>query len=250
MEDDEKLDQIMDNWESGFSPDPKLSVSVRSRIERARVDELLHATSSADTLGDWLRLLLGRPAFALGYAALFAFVGIGAASLFTGNHYKQPNELTLSYRLSIDPLYRLETVGGTPRVGPSTVANRTEVRLNGLGWLQDELDLSAPQFENVSALHTRYERAFDEVFLDLLASHSQYRELDKQRMSNDVIDYFQLFELLETQKRLSEESSKLTAELFKKVAEIITPDQKARYELLIKNLYPHTPEEGTSSTNA
>lgn len=250
MKDDEQLDEVLDNWESGFSPDSELLVNVRSRIEKARLDELMHASVSIDTLGDWLRLLLGRPAFALGYAALFAFVGIGAASLFTGNFNAQPEELTLSYRLSIDPLYRLETVGGSPRAGQSATANRSEVRLNGLGWLQDELDLSEPQFANVSALHTRYEQAFDEVFLDLLSSHAQYRELDKQRMSNDVIDYFQLFELLETQKRLSKESSKLTAELLKKVAEIITPDQKDRYEHLIKSLYPQAPQEGATSTNA
>src|SRR5690606_37306209 len=114
---------------------------------------------------------------------------------------EHPEEMTLTYRLSIDPLYRLEAVAGfgdakgARETDSGPTASEAPVLLAGLDWLQGELDLSKPQYERVSAVHGDYEVAFDELFVDLMASHRQYKQFDRKRMSNDVIDYFQLYEL-------------------------------------------------------
>ena len=258
MKDDDKLDALMTRWDTGFEPDPTLVDRVRAQAaSKARgAKSTTAAPTSMDPFIEWLRGFLGRPAFAAGFAALFVLVGVGLNRIIDSGLRQTPDASTVTYRLSIDPLYRLKAIAGVSEVKGQQEAlgllgqGREPVLAVGLGWLQGELNLSNQQYRRVSALHTTYEEAFDELFLELLATHNQYRQLDEKRMSNDVIDYFELYELLQNQRRLSEESSRLTAELLQKVAEIIGPEQRERYERLLHNLYPNLAEPAKKTTNA
>lgn len=253
MSEDDQLKRLMDKWESGFAPDPDLAYSIRARAAKERRRSRSPAATGPTGLADWLRGLLGRPGFALAFASLFVLVGLGGARLLDGVK-AGADEVTVTYRLSIDPLYRMKAVAGVNgakgRLLDSPRRDENEqVLLAGLGWLQGELNLSSRQFRRVSELHSNYEGAFDELFLDLLASHRQYRELDRQRMSDDVIDYLEFYELLETQKNLREESLKLTGELLQQVSDVITPEQRERYRRLLDHLYPRFSEKAKASRN-
>lgn len=244
MPDDDKLLRALDRWESDYSPDRGLAARVRAEGERRR--EAAFLREEEDSLFAWFRNTLARPGLAAAIAVMFILVGVGASQLFMQGLRPADDEVTLTYRLSIDPLYRLKAVTGVDDIRGSGRQNAApQVLLTGLGWLQGELDLSQPQYDTIYRLHGDYEKAFDELFVELLESHQAYQELDKRRMSNDVIDYFEVYELLQTQKRLSEESTRLTAELLEKVEAVIEPSQRARYRKLMDNLYPSLAEAGS-----
>ncbi|MBD5779301.1 hypothetical protein IEN85_07330 [Pelagicoccus sp. NFK12] len=247
MSEDDHIDKLMQRWHDRFRPDEDLAARVRARAERP---------ASKGTALEWIGNALSRPGLAAGFAALFVLAGMGL-SQFVPLAGKDPGEqLTFSYRLSIDPIYRLQAMTGAeqfasegigPGSGKSPVA---PVLLAGLGWLQGELDLTEPQYRQVSALHSNYEVAFDELFAELVESHRRFRAFDRKRMKNDVVDYFELYELLQSQKRLSEQSARLTAELLGKVEAVIEPSQKARYRKLLQSLYPDGSLGSEGSTDA
>lgn len=250
MQDNDKLDRLLDSWESEFEPDQDLAFKVRINAVRQR-EAARSRLSCAESIGEWLRLALCKPIYATGFAMLFILVGLGASRLMHG--FKQySDQMTLTYRLSIDPLYRMQAVAGVREtnlglLGGAMPEESEPVLLAGLGWLQGELNLSNSQYALVSEIHSDYERSFDQLFTDLLTSHSEYQTLDRQRRSSDVIDYLQFYELLQKQKRLREESLELTSELLEKVSEIITPEQRGRYRRMIEQVYPDGSEYSAES---
>lgn len=252
MSEDEKIDELLDRWADGFVPDATLADRVRAQSRRHDERRPLEAGSVAV----WFGSTFSRPGLAAGFAAVFMLVGMGISQLLTQGFREDREELTLSYRLSIDPLYRLQAMAGANEFANRPIlparhgSQEAPVLLAGLGWLQGQLDLSKPQYERVTALHGDYEVAFDELFAQLLESHRAYREFDKKRMDNDVIDYFQLYELLQTQKQLSQESTRLTEELLSKVQDVIEPSQRARYRELLDSIYPSFSDGGKTSTDA
>lgn len=252
MSEDKKIDELLDRWTDGFQPDSTLAGRVRAQSRR--LDE--RVVGDAGGLALWIGNTFSRPGLAAGFAAVFMLVGMGISQLLTQGFKEDREELTLSYRLSIDPLYRLQAMAGANEFASRPImpvrhrSQEAPVLLAGLGWLQGQLDLSKPQYERVTALHGDYEIAFDELFAKLLESHRAYREFDKKRMDNDVIDYFQLYELLQTQKQLSQESTRLTEELLSKVEKVIEPAQRTRYRELLDNIYPSFSDSEKASTDA
>lgn len=243
MPDEPKIDALLQRWNSDFTPDPLLVSRVKAQVRSAAARN--RAGQPVPFL-QWCAAALSRPGLAAGFAGLFLLAGFGLSQVFLQGRGAAAEELKATYRLSIDPLYRLQAIAGARerdggRLGLGAdhpPGEDAQVMVAGLGWLQGALDLSPPQYRRVSALHSDYERAFDELFLDLLESYRAYREFDRARMSNDVIDYVQFYELLQTQKRLSEESALLTEELLGKVAAIIEPDQRERYREMLSKMYP------------
>lgn len=242
MDPDKKIDDLLSRWDVAHAPDPDLRRSVVQEIalrQRRAFDE---AASDENSFVAWARALASRPMLSGMAAAVFVLVGMGLTRI--GTHFVSPgeDELTLSYRLTIDPIYRVQAMAGASDRGP-TAARSAEERflVESLGWLQTELDLSPRQFERVSALHNSYESAFNSLFLKLLASYSRYGDLDRQRMSDDVIDYIAFYELLQEQERLKAMSSELTAELIEKVSQVVGPDQRERFRRLVQESYPSVP---------
>lgn len=251
MSDDDSLNKLLDGWKDDFRPDSSLASRVRAEADRVGNQER-HRPSSVAV---WMANVFARPGLVAGFAVVFVLVGMGVSQLVNNVWGGNRDEMTLSYRLSIDPLYRLQAMAGADefanrRIVPiAQSTNEAPVLLAGLGWLQGQLDLSKAQYAQVSALHSDYEVAFDELFSQLVESHQAYREFDKGRMDNDVIDYFKLYELLQAQKHLSEESTRLTAELLSKVEQIIEPQQRARYRELLDTIYPDFSKKGPVTTD-
>ncbi|EDY83037.1 hypothetical protein VDG1235_2661 [Verrucomicrobiia bacterium DG1235] len=240
MSKDQSIDKLLNHWKDDFQADPYLSSRVRSEAARRQTIE----GKRGDSVAIWIGNAFSRPGLAACFAAVFMLVGMGVSQLLNQGVVRDSDELTFSYRLSIDPLYRLQAMAGADEFTNRSVvparhkSQEAPVLLAGLGWLQGQLDLSKPQYERVTALHGDYEVAFDELFAQLLESHRAYRAFDKKRMDSDVIDYFQLYELLQTQKQLSEESARLTEELLGKVEQVIEPSQRDRYRELLDSIYP------------
>ncbi|MDQ8204540.1 hypothetical protein [Pelagicoccus sp. SDUM812003] len=246
MPDDKDLDEVMDRWDADFRSDSNLAFRVVAEGARRQ-----RAQGATDSLIDWLKTALERPGLAAAFAILFILVGVGIGQFLQLRARSTEEDLTLTYRLTIDPLYRLKAVAGVDDLNssdalksPRLTEEQANVLLSSLGWLQGELGLSEPQYEKISALHSDYEREFDALFVELIQSHQAYQEIDSKRLANDVIDYFELYQLLQEQRRLSEESSRLTSELMQKVSQIIEPAQRERYRKLLHNVYPNFAKAG------
>lgn len=251
MSEEEHIGELLDQWDTHFRPDADLAARVRA-IAGSKGE----SDAQPRSIAVWFSDTFSRPGLAACFAGVFILVGMGLSQLITGGFRSSGDELTLSYRLSIDPIYRLQAMAGAEPFIDGTlmpVANRpqeTAVLLAGLGWLQGQLKLSDLQYEEVTALHSQYEGAFDDLFARLVESHRVFQTLDRKRMKDDVIDYFQVYELLQTQKKLSEESTRLTEELLGRVEEVIEPQQRTRYRELLDSVYPRTASNVKSLTDA
>nr|WP_221774763.1 hypothetical protein [Pelagicoccus albus] len=229
---------MLDRWKNDFHPDADLAAKVRRGASLKHLDG-----ESGASLSAWVLGMVSRPLLATGFAAVFVLVGMGISRLMSGDLESGNQELTVTYRLSVDPLYRLQTIAGANEFGTDREPEDADLRpedpvlLAGMGWLQGELNLSKPQFERVSALHGDYKIEFESLFGELLASHEAYKAFDEERMRSDVIDYLQLYELLENQKRLSERSARLTDELLSRVERVIEPKQRDRYREIVNSIY-------------
>lgn len=240
----DRLDKTFERWKAEFRPDPDLAARVRADVR----SEGGYGQQRRATVAVWIGNTFSRPGLVACFAVVFVLVGIGVSQILNIGMARQGDEATLSYRLSIDPLYRLQALAGAQEFASRSLAatvkstNNTPVLRVGLGWLEGELDLTEKQMAQVTQLHNEYESAFDELFGQLLESHRAYREFDRSRMDDDVIDYFELYDLLQTQKLLSEESTKLTEELMRKVERVISPSQRSQYRELLDRIYPRVSE--------
>lgn len=248
---DDPVDEVLNRWKSEFESDSNLASRVRAQVRESGG----YGTTRPATVAVWIGNAFSRPGLAASFAAVFVLVGIGLSQLLMQGFASRGEEATLSYRLSIDPLYRLEAMAGADEFKDGSLAlprsdsERPAVLLAGLGWLQGELGLSRAQLSAVTQLHSEYETAFNDLFAQLLQSHRAYRVFDRKRMDDDVIDYFEFYDLLQNQKKLSEQSTRLTEELLRKVEQVITPSQRVRYRELLDSIYPQFSKDSIETTD-
>lgn len=101
------LDSLLNRWSGTPDPSPRLTATVWQRI----------ATNESPARTTWTQLLetwFSRPAFAVGFVAACALVGLFLAELRVSHAQRERNsQLARSYLLLIDPL--LNTPPGEPR---------------------------------------------------------------------------------------------------------------------------------------
>jgi hypothetical protein len=94
------LDPLLDRWSETPDPSPRLAANVWQRIA-------LGERESTSPRGWWaaVEAWFGRPAFAVGFVAGCALVGLFMAELRVSNLQRERNaQLARSYLLLIDPL--------------------------------------------------------------------------------------------------------------------------------------------------
>ncbi len=244
MKPDDKLEKLLKKWQPDFKPDPMLAEHVEDQID---VLENSRKSSLLAPFWDWFRGVTASPIYAGGLALLLVVVGIGLSEIWNGSKERSPDQLSSIYRLSIDPLYRLDASANEARLA-AEAALVTGLPLNeSLVWLQEELELDQPQYDAFLSLHTKYQDSFNELFAELVSLQSGYQKFETDRKSDDVIDFMALYELLQKQKELRKLSEDLTRELLIKASELMDPEQKTRFLELYKGVSPslearsHTP---------
>ncbi len=96
--DPDPLDPLLDRWSSTPEPSPRLAADVWQRIA---THESARPAGWRNVIEEWF----GRPAFAVGFVAACALLGLFAAELRV-NHLQRERsaQLARSYLLLIDPL--------------------------------------------------------------------------------------------------------------------------------------------------
>lgn len=93
------LDRLLDRWSETPDPSPRLTASVWQHI--ALHDEASRPAGLWATIEGWF----SRPAFAIGFVAACAMVGLFLAEIRVSHLQRERNaELARSYLLLIDPL--------------------------------------------------------------------------------------------------------------------------------------------------
>jgi hypothetical protein len=95
------LDPLLDRWKSIPDPSPRLSAEVWQRIATSDADHGRVVRGPWATFGSWLE----RPAFAFGFVAACAIVGLLLAEVRVSRVQRDRNaQLARSYLQLIDPL--------------------------------------------------------------------------------------------------------------------------------------------------
>ena len=237
MKSKEKLNEVLDQWRPPHRTDAQLTAKVWERIGQFECSERM---VERNRFSEWWSDLMERPIYAVGMAAALVLCGFLAGNGVPGliGRGDSPSVDTV-YRLSIDPLMRLESDQGIKAVAASLRAPAT------LRWLQQELELDPVQFERVVLLHSLYESEFEKLFGELTVAKSKFQEMEERRFQDDVIDFFSVYELVKHQENLKKTSNELRSELLVKLAEVMAPDQWERYQSLVKPEPPAAPSPRT-----
>ena len=247
MNPDEKLEKLLNQWQPSCKPDPMLAERVEDQIEML---ESARKPSFLAPFAEWLRGVTASPAYAGGLAVILVVCGIGISQIWKGSTHHSAEQLSSIYRLSIDPVYRLEASAEEARHA-AEAALMAGLPLNeSLVWLQGELDLDKGQYSVFIDLHTQYRESFDELFGELVELRRGYQKFEKDRKQDDVIDFMALYDLLQKQKQLREMSEELTRELLIKAAEIMEPEQKERFERMFNGPSPDLEARAATTANA
>jgi len=236
MKSEDKLNEVLDSWRPAHRKDGRLADKVWEGI----ADSQLNGNrDKPGRFAEWWGELVQRPVYAIGMAAAFILCGFFGGNIVPYLLEKQDSEsVDTVYRLSIDPLMRLESDQGVQAVTASLRAPAT------LRWLQEELDLDSVQFERVVLLHSLYESEFEKLFGELSEAKTQFQEMEERRFKDDVIDFFSVNQLKKHQNDLRKTSNKLRSELHMKLSEVMAPEQWERYQSLVK------PEATTASQDS
>lgn len=97
---EDPLDSLLDRWASTPSPSPRMTADVWQRIATGRVSD-----RPAQGLWRAVEMWLDRPAFAMGFVAACALLGLFLAEVRINRVQRERNtQLARSYLQLIDPL--------------------------------------------------------------------------------------------------------------------------------------------------
>lgn len=241
---DDEFDELLDNWQPGFRPDPELEVQVRHRLRNTRL--LDERPKRQNPL---VRFIASPMQAALGAAALIAF-GIFIAHTLQSWFAPSDQYLLAQYRSAIDPIYRLSS-GSQIDQRSASPSNRSQQDLDKtLAWLEEQLQLEKSQHEHFTTLHASYCASLDMLYAELLSLREGYNQMDRERIDNNVVDFLALYQLLNDQEALRTRSIQLTEELLQKAFEVLDDDQRQRFDRLVLEKRPDSALTHRTTTNA
>ncbi|MCH6258515.1 hypothetical protein MLD52_18280 [Puniceicoccaceae bacterium K14] len=223
--DHDELDELLDAWKVPFQRDEELLQRTSKRVR----SESAHLDISSNKLV----FLLSRPLYASLAAAALVVLGVFLANVTGPRNTSSENQSIASYRSMIDPVYRLKR--GAPY---SKEVNLSESTIT---WLKDELHLSKKQYIAIESLHNSHQPLFYTLYRELESLEHGYTAFDASRKNDDVIDFIALFELLQKQKEIRQQSIEETIHLINEMYQLLSLEQQKAFEKIINTDNTSTP---------
>ncbi len=242
-DDSNDVHRRLDAWTFEPRPDPLLADRVIAEGERRQRHDQTTSPSPDSPLLGWLTRLLQQPGFAGAFAVLFLLLG-GVGTLLLLNlvsDHENPAR-SVEYRLVIDPLYRLNPPAEVTSVQHQIDAGSVD---GSLHWLRRELGLDQAQFDRLRALHREYDLVFARLFEDLRTTEDRVQDFEALRRQRELVDFMEVFRVLETFRQLEAESSRSTSEYVSRVSRIVSAEQRHRLLELLEST-PSTESERDS----
>jgi beta-xylosidase len=113
-----------------------------------------------------------------------------------------------------------------------TVENRLT---RDLAWMQSVFDLNDTQYRSIRALHQRTGPELERLFTVLRTTHDELDRLEEMRRTADKVDFIAFHQAKEANRKARLQCRTLTLDLVYAVAEVMSPEQRARYFALVGN---------------
>ncbi len=98
-----------------------------------------------------------------------------------------------------------------------------------LAWLKDGLGLTDAQFARIQALHTNSTPQLQALAARVGEMQAELAAFEQTRRTEDRIDFLEFARFVEQRRRLGRECALSTERLVAATAEVLTPEQRARY---------------------
>ncbi len=102
-----------------------------------------------------------------------------------------------------------------------------------LAWMKEKFDLSTNQYERIRELHRHTGPELERLFAVLRATQEEIARLEEIRRETDRVDFIAYHQVAESQRRARLQCRALTLDLVYAVAEVMSPEQRARYFALV-----------------
>lgn len=112
-----------------------------------------------------------------------------------------------------------------------------------LSWIQDYLSLTEDQFEVVVAMHRDRQPEVSRLEQQIRGLEQRLASLEAERVENDRIDFIAFYSYLQDKVDLDKTRDSSTESFLTKVGNVMTEEQKARFNALLKDFKAGTTQE-------
>ena len=107
-----------------------------------------------------------------------------------------------------------------------------------LAWIKTELQLTDAQYARVRELHQASSPRLRAMAAQVAQLQVEFAEFEKLRRSSDRVDFLEFARFVETRRQISQACLDSTRQLVLATAEVMTPQQRARYIRLVATAEP------------
>lgn len=107
-----------------------------------------------------------------------------------------------------------------------------------LAWMKSELHLTEPQFVRIKELHQASHPRLQAMAAQVALMQSEFAEFERTRRTADRVDFLEFARFVESRRDLNRACLDSTKQLVLASAEVMDPDQRARYLHLVTSAEP------------
>jgi hypothetical protein len=112
-----------------------------------------------------------------------------------------------------------------------------------LSWIKDYLSLTPEQYELVVAMHRDHQPEVNRLEHRVEQLEGRIAALEEERIENDRIDFLTFYHYLQEKVDLDKTRDSSTESFLSKVSDVMSSDQKARFNKLIGDFRKSTGKE-------
>ncbi|MES1168280.1 MAG: Spy/CpxP family protein refolding chaperone [Oleiharenicola lentus] len=107
-----------------------------------------------------------------------------------------------------------------------------------LAWMKAELNLTEPQFARIKELHQASHPRLQAMATQVALMQSEFAEFERTRRTTDRVDFLEFARFVESRRDLNQACLDSTKQLVLASADVMNPDQRARYLHLVSSAEP------------
>ncbi len=107
-----------------------------------------------------------------------------------------------------------------------------------LTWIKDELKLTEPQFRQIKELHVASSPRLRTLAAEVARMQTEFAAFENTRRTSDRVDFIEFAQFVETRRNINRECLESTRQLVMAAADVMTPEQRARYLGIVGSVQP------------
>ncbi len=107
-----------------------------------------------------------------------------------------------------------------------------------LAWIKDELKLNDAQFAQIKELHVASSPRLRALAGQVARMQAEFAAFENTRRTSDRVDFIEFAQFVETRRNINRECLESTRQLVRATADVMTPEQRARYFGIVAAIEP------------